>query len=218
MPKRVVPGSASVAHALSGVKLDAPAAARNVDALCNLLADFAPPSGTALELASGTGQHIVRFAKRFPDLIWQPSDVDVSRLASIDAYVAEADLGNLRAAITLDACSSNWSAEVQKQSLILLSNLLHLISTGEARWLISQAARALVPAGTLIIYGPFMRSGQLTSDGDRAFHRTLSQHDPDIGYKDDVAIIDAAEKAGLRLRRAVEMPANNLALVLTKMT
>ena len=62
MPKRPTLQSASVAHVLSGAKLNAPSAARNVDALCQLLAQVAPPSGNALELASGTGQHIVRFA------------------------------------------------------------------------------------------------------------------------------------------------------------
>lgn len=218
MPKRPTPSSANVAHPSSGAKLVAPAAARNVETLCDLLAEFAPLRGNALELASGTGQHIVRFASRLPDLNWQPSEVDSSRQASIDAYVTDAALSNLRAPIRLNACSSHWSDEVPSQSLILLTNLLHLISTDEAEQLISQAAHALAPQGTFIIYGPFKRGGKLTSDGDRAFHRNLSQHDPDIGYKNDAAIINVAEKAGLGLKRAVELPANNLALILTKTT
>ena len=214
MPKRPTPQTASVAHALTGAKLNAPAAERNVDALCQLLAQVAPPSGTALELASGTGQHIVRFAAQFPQLAWQPTEIDASRLASINAYADETGLKNLRAAAALDACSSNWSGSFSGQSLILLTNLLHLISAREAQTLIAQSARALAPGGTFIIYGPFMRSGELTSDGDRAFHHSLSEQDSKIGYKDDVDTFDFARKAGLELRRVVEMPANNLALVL----
>ena len=214
MPKRPTLQSASVAHVLTGAKLNAPSAVRNVDALCQLLAQVAPPSGKALELASGTGQHIVRFAAQFRQLDWQPTEIDASRLASINAYAGEAGLENLRTAVALDACSSNWSDSFRGLSLILLTNLLHLISAKEAQTLIAQSARALAPGGTFIIYGPFMRSGELTSDGDRAFHHSLSEQDAEIGYKDDVDTIDFAREAGLEVQRVVEMPANNLALVL----
>lgn len=214
MPKRVPPASASIAHAGPGKKMSAPAAHRNADALCNLLRQFAPPAGAALEIASGTGQHVVRFAETCGGLRWQPTDVDAGRLSSINAHVADSDCTNLAPATMLDATAPGWSAHHPAQSLIVLVNLLHLISVDEAGTLIAEAGAALARGGVFIIYGPFMRSGELTSDGDISFHASLKAEDSEIGYKDDFETIETAFSAGLELRDVIEMPANNLALVL----
>ena len=216
MPVRSVPGIASVATPEGG-KLYAPSAARNKGALCDLLAQVAPTQGPALEIASGTGQHVVDYAARLPGLIWQPTEVDAVRRASIDAYVNEAGLNNVLTARALDATSSGWGTDLdQQQDLIVLSNLLHLISEKEARILISEAATALALDGRLVIYGPFMRDGTLISAGDAAFHASLTTHDPETGYKDDREVIGWLQAAGLDLVKTVEMPANNLALITKK--
>lgn len=212
MPVRPVPGMASVAAPQDG-KLFAPAAARNSGAICDLLADAAPPRGRALELASGTGQHVAAYAARLPGLMWQPTEVDAARRASIQAYADEAELANILPPAMLDATAPGWGADHSGQDLIVLVNLLHLISAGEARTLIREAAAALAPGGRFVIYGPFMRGGELTSDGDRAFHASLAAHDPETGYKDDAEAAAWLQNAGLDLLRSVEMPANNLALV-----
>ncbi|WIY26356.1 DUF938 domain-containing protein [Parasedimentitalea psychrophila] len=216
MPIRSVPGSASVATPEGG-KLFAPSAATNMGALGDLLARVAPLQGRALEIASGTGQHVVGYACRLPGLTWQPTEVDAARRASIDAYAREADLGNILTARALDATSLGWGRQLNgSQDLIVLSNLLHLISEGEARILISEAATALAEDGRLLIYGPFMRRSALTSDGDRAFHASLTAHDPETGYKDDIETIGWLQDAGLDVLETVEMPANNLALISKK--
>lgn len=215
MPVRSVPDAASVAAPEDG-KLFAPAAARNCGVLCDLLAEVAPARGRALELASGTGQHAVAYAARLPGLTWQPSEVEDIRLASIQAYAEEAALANTLPPVQIDATAPGWGAAHADQDLIVLVNLLHLISAREARTLIREAATALAAGGRFVIYGPFLRGGELTSDGDRAFHAALSAHDPEIGYKDDFDVIDWLHGAGLELLQAVEMPANNLALVAEK--
>ena len=97
--------------------------------------------------------------------------------------------------------------------MIYLVNLLHLISTRECLTLISEAAQALTPDGCLILYGPFMRGGALTSAGDQRFDATLRASDPQIGYKDDQDIIAALRTAGLAAIDVHNMPANNLAFV-----
>lgn len=215
MPIRSVPGTASIATPADG-KLFAPSAARNFEPLCDLLDQVAPDSGRALELASGTGQHIVGYAARFPDLSWHPSEADPNRIASINSYIEEAPEHNLTPALQLDACSAGWSRSLAPVDLIVLSNLLHLISATEAQVLIREAAQALKPGGRFIIYGPFMRAGELTSPGDKSFHASLKGHDPEIGYKDDFDVLDWCEDAGLIPHQVVEMPANNLALVLER--
>lgn len=215
MPIRSVPGTASIASPSDG-KLFAPSAERNLAPLCDLLAEVAPKSGSALELASGTGQHVVGYAERLPGLHWQPSEPDPQRLSSINGYVRDAGLDNLSPAIALDATTLGWSSQIAPVDFIMLSNLLHLISTEEAQLLVNEAAQALAAEGRLVIYGPFMRAGELTSPGDISFHASLTQHDPEIGYKDDFDVLDWCAEAGLAALKVVEMPANNLALVLGK--
>ncbi len=217
MPLRPPPNSASVAHPDAQGRLFAPAAARNAQALVGLLRRVAAPKGQALELASGTGQHVTIFAEAMPDIHWQPTEIDATRLVSINAYRQDAQLDNIASAVTLDATQPGWSGPRAEQfDLIVLVNLLHLISEEEANTLIAEAAQALCPTGVLVLYGPFRRNGRLTSEGDRQFDSGLRAHDPDIGYKDDVALAQSAETAGLSILEQVEMPANNLALVLTR--
>lgn len=215
MTVRSTPGTASGADPVAGAKLSAPAAERNVAAITDLLRRVAPPTGTALELASGTGQHVTAFAAAMPGVTWQPTEPDALRLASIDAYRVESGLANLLAPQTLDATVPGWGQD-RSVDLVVLVNLLHLISEPEAQTLITEAARALRANGVLVIYGPFMRAGELTSDGDRTFHQSLIAHDPDIGYKDDFDTLDQMVEAGLSITLVGEMPANNLALVATR--
>lgn len=215
MPVRSVPGAASVALPQDG-KLFAPATARNCEAIGQLLAMVAPPRGRALELASGTGQHVVAHAARLPGLTWQPTEVDALRRDSIRAYIQEAGLDNILPPVALDATAPGWAAQHGQQDLIVLVNLLHLVSEAEAKCLITEAAAALAPGGRFVIYGPFTRGGALTSDGDRSFDAALRAHDPETGYKDDFDVIDWLHDAGLELLQAVEMPANNLALAAEK--
>lgn len=212
MTVRTPPGTASVAESTAGGKLFAPASERNVTAITDLLREVAPETGEALELASGTGQHIAAFAAALPGLQWQPTEPDPVRRGSIEAYRVEAGLANLHSPEDLDATVPGWGA-ARKADLIVLVNLLHLISDSEAETLIREAAEALRPNGVLVVYGPFMRAGELTSEGDRTFHASLVAHDPETGYKDDFDTLDLMQSAGLSVALVVEMPANNLALV-----
>lgn len=71
-----------------------------------MLADLGPDKGRALELASGTGQHVAHFARTMPALTWQPSDIDPARRQSIDAYGQ--GIANLRRACEIDATGPGW--------------------------------------------------------------------------------------------------------------
>lgn len=213
---RDLPKTASIAHAGEGAKLVAPSASRNANDICTMLEQFAPQTGKALEIASGTGQHSIAFAAKFPDLHWQPTDIDAARRASIDAYVSDSKLSNIAPALPLDACTPGWSVRHSDQSLIIVINLLHLISTPEVRTLIDEAAKALAASGRLVIYGPFMRGGELTSEADIRFHASLIRQDADIGYKDDFDTLDMVQDAGLSIVEIIEMPANNMALIAEK--
>ncbi len=214
MPRRLnLPDSASVAIPDKDGRLFAPSAARNTSAITTQVAKHAPHTGTALELASGTGQHVVELARAIPHLHWQPTEIDAARRQSINAYVAAANLANMAPAADLDATAPGWAAKHCEQSLILLSNLLHLVSAPEAQTLISEAAQALRPGGILMIYGPFKRANNLTSPGDVEFHSSLQAQDPEIGYKNDSDVLGWGTAAGLSHIDTGTMPANNLALL-----
>ena len=212
-----LPETASVAHYECDGRLNAPSAVRNAKPIVELVRKIANKSGNALEIASGTGQHVVKLASALPLLNWQPSDVDESRIKSIRSWSDDQHLTNLKPPCLLDATLEGWAAEHYGQDLILLVNLLHLISTKETKILVKEISRALASNGLSIIYGPFMRSGKLISKSDMEFHQSLINKDPDLGYKNDQDMINLFGEAGLTHLSTEKMPANNLAFILQKL-
>jgi hypothetical protein len=210
------PATASVANLESDGRLNAPSAVRNAEPIVELVSKVAIKSGNALEIASGTGQHVVKLAAALPSLNWQPSDVDDTRIKSIRCWSGDQDLKNLKPPCLLDATKKGWATEHHDQDLILLVNLLHLISIEETKILVNEVSKALAPRGLSIIYGPFMRSGELTSKSDMEFHHSLINTDPDLGYKNDVDMLNLFDEAGLVHLSTNKMPANNLAFITQK--
>jgi len=211
-PRRLILPDSGAAQQGDG-RVSAPSAERNAGPILDLLRRHAPETGTALEIASGTGQHIAAFAAALPGIDWTPTEADPARFASIEAWRAAAARPNLHSPRLLDATSLPWPGDLRGLDLILLVNLLHLISEAEAESILTGVASALVPGGGFLLYGPFRRDGRLTSDGDASFDARLKAQDPAIGYKDDGWIKDRAAAAGLHLRKVTDMPANNLAFL-----
>ncbi|MEI6160803.1 MAG: DUF938 domain-containing protein, partial [Roseococcus sp.] len=85
---------------------EAPAVARNRDALLAVLREILPAEGLVLEVASGTGEHAVHIAGALPGLTWQPSDPSPEARASIDAWAAGQP--RIRPALALDASAWPW--------------------------------------------------------------------------------------------------------------
>jgi hypothetical protein len=178
--------------------------------------EIAPETGQALEIASGTGQHIVKLATARPKLSWQPSDIDPLRITSIETWSNDKILANLKPPVLLDATEVGWGTEHADQNFILVVNFLHLISEAEAKTMIGEISLALAPGGRSIIYGPFKRDGKLTSTGDEFFDQSLKEADPEIGYKNDTWMIDQFKEARIALLKIENMPANNLAFIVEK--
>ena len=214
--RKNIPATASFVQEKSGGCLHSPAAERNSAQIIELVCSYAPKSGNALEIASGTGQHIVELAAAFPDLIWQPSDIDEVRLNSISSRSLKKQLPNLLPPIRLDVTDEGWSALCPNQDFILLVNLLHLVSVAEVKAIISGISQSLAEDGRCVIYGTFMRDGVLSSSGDKAFHQSLIEADPDIGYKDDAWVLNLFRQHKLKVIKTLEMPANNLAFFAEK--
>ena len=211
-----LPPTASVVVQSRDGRLSAPAAEKNAGPITKLVKDFAPDRGLALEIASGTGQHIVKLAVVKPNLNWQPSDINQLQISSIQTWCKDYNLVNVRPPVILNATKIGWSSKFNGQQFILLVNLIHLISQSEAKILISEISSALAPGGRSIIYGPFKRNNKLTSAGDQTFHQSLVEADPQIGYKNDAWMTAEFKEAKLELLKVVPMPANNLAFICEK--
>ncbi|HHL22885.1 MAG TPA: DUF938 domain-containing protein [Aliiroseovarius sp.] len=214
----------SNAEGLGDGRLSAPSALRNIGPICEALAQVVPAAGTALEIASGTGQHAVAFAAAFPGVTWQPTDIAPERLVSINAWrQAEGAPANLRPARHLDASRPGWpdwpgeeDGSCAPVDLVVAVNLFHLIDNAAARMVLTGAAKVLKPGGKLFIYGPFRDAGGFRSEGDRKFHASIVAAAPKSGYKQVDWMRDQARLAGLEWLGRVEMPANNLSLIWQK--
>ena len=191
--------------------LAAPAVARNREAILAALRDVLPASGTVLEIASGTGEHVVHFAAALPALTWQPSDPEPAYRRSIAAHARAAGLANLRPPLDLDAASAPWP--IRRTDAILCINMIHIAPWAATLGLMEQAGRILAPGGPLFLYGAFRENGRHTTDSNAAFDADLQMRDPRWGVRDLEAVVRVAEDRGLRLDRRMTLPANNLGLV-----
>ncbi len=193
------------------MKRSSPAAERNREPIAEVLRQVLPARGTVLEVASGTGEHVVHFARAFPDLRWQPSDPDPAAVISIEAWAADSGAPNLLPPVYLDAASSTWP--VDAADAILCINMVHISPWGATGGLMRGAARLLMPGAPLILYGPYRRSGCPTAPSNEAFDSSLRARDPAWGLRDLETVTAAAEAQGLAFERLWEMPANNLTLL-----
>lgn len=197
------------------MKRHAPATARNGAVIGDVLAKELPPQGTVLEVASGTGEHAVRFAKRFPHLTWQPSDLTVEDLESISAYRDEAGLSNLLAPIPLDATAPDWPVgEVQA---VLCINMVHISPWEASEGLFAGAGKKLLGNGApLILYGPYRERDVPTAPSNELFEEQLKLRDERFGLREIEDVDALATRTGFERTARYEMPANNLTLVYRK--
>ena len=198
----------------SGARRSAPAALRNREPIAEVLAEWLPPSGLVLEIASGSGEHAVHFAERFPDLDWQPSDVHPDALASIAAWREEAGLPNVRPPLVIDAASTDWP--IDRADALLNINMVHISPWASALGLLAGAARILQAGAPLIMYGPWLKDDIDTVDSNLAFDADLKRRDPEWGLRRVEDFAEAAAARGLTFEATRAMPANNLMLLLRR--
>ena len=201
-------------------RLDAPAFHRNHQAIRAVLLKFlAGKSGDAVEAGSGTGQHVVDFARHLPEINWWPSDLNEQHLRSISAWRAHADLPNIRPPLRIDLSDPAWCPEMHdgrgpgKLLAVFCANVIHIAPWRVAEGLFAGAARYLQAEGRLFLYGPFKRGGKHTAISNAVFDTSLREKNAEWGVRDIEALEKLAANAGFKLIEIAEMPANNLTLV-----
>jgi hypothetical protein len=191
----------------------APSAARNREPILRVLREVLPAEGVVLELAAGSGEHARWFAEEFSALEWIPTDRDEGALASVEAW-REGASPNLRPARRLDVHDENWG--VASFDAALCINMIHIAPWSACEAMLDGVARRLARSGPLFLYGAFKREGRHTAESNEAFDRWLKGQDPAFGVRELESVIDRARRAGLALDRVVQMPANNLGVVLRR--
>jgi len=194
-----------------------PAADRNKQPILDVLRGVLPAQGTALEIASGTGQHAAWFAAALPGWTWQPTDADASALPAIAAWTSQAGLANVRRPLLLDVMAPQWPAQgapfAEPFDAIYCANMLHISPWATCAALMQGSARHLAPGGVLVTYGPYLEDGVPTAPGNLSFDQDLRARNPAWGIRHVEDVSREAQRAGLRLRERHAMPANNLLLV-----
>ena len=201
-------------------RLRGPAFARNHAPIWTVIAPFlAGRAGHVLEVGSGTGEHVVEYARRAAAITWWPSDINPRHLASIAAWRAHATLANVQAPVRLDLMTADWDASlpVQEPLLAMLCvNVLHISPWRVTESLIAGAARRLAPDGRVFVYGPFMREGAHTAPSNAAFDASLRAENAEWGVRDTRDIAALAAQHGLRIAEVAPMPRDNFTLVIAR--
>ena len=220
MPRFVVEfGNEGTSPAQDG-RLDAPAFHRNHEPLWQAVAPrLTQASGALLELGSGTGQHAATFAARTPHLIWYPSDIYDSHLASIEAWRRQSGLANLREPQRIDLTDPAWNwTPGGALAAMLCVNVLHISPWAVSQNLIAGTGRLLAPGGYLFVYGPFMRDGAHTAASNADFDASLRARNAAWGVRDIRDLAALAEASDLVLAEVAPMPANNFVLAFARRT
>ncbi len=199
---------------MSDLRRSAPHVARNAEPIVHVLRSILPDRGLVLEVASGTGEHAVHFARAFPKLLFQPSDPEAAALRSIEAWRAEAGLFNLLPPIPLDARAAEWP--LATADAILCINMVHISPWTATAGLMRGAGRLLGAGAPIYLYGAYRQAGVETAPSNIAFDQSLRERNPDWGLRELEDVVEEAAKHGFQLDTVVPMPANNLSVVLRK--
>ena len=189
-----------------------PAAERNKEPILAQLRAILGERGTALEIASGTGQHAVWFAASLAGWTWQPTDADPAMLPVIAGQIAQSGLSNVLPPRQLDVTAPQWPF-TQPFDAIFCANMLHIAPWEACAALMAGAGRHLAPGGMLITYGPYFEQALPPAPSNLAFDQSLRARDPSWGIRQLEAVATQARRAGLALAQRHAMPANNLLLV-----
>lgn len=188
-----------------------PAPERNKAPILEILRRVLPARGTVLEVAGGTGQHIVHFAGGLPDLRWLPSDPQQNHRLSIAARVAQAGLVNVAPPLAIDVRNQPWP--VRDIDAIVCINMIHIAPWEATLALLAEAGRLLPARGVLYLYGPYRRGGEDTAPSNAAFDADLRRRNPQWGVRNLEDVEREAGNARLELAEIIDMPANNLSVI-----
>ena len=194
--------------------LTSAAAERNKDPILTVLETVLPATGTVLEIASGTGQHVCFFAQAMPGIRWQPTEPEQASREAIATRIREAGLENVAQPIALDVEEPHWPVH-ERYDAVLCINMIHISPWRATHALCRGVAKLLAPRGLLILYGPYLENGTAVQS-NLDFDASLKRRNAEWGLRDLDEVTRVAAGHGFARQQLVRMPANNLTVVFTK--
>lgn len=201
-------------HPVFMARLTSPSVRNNTQPIIQVLKSILPQKGTVLEIASGSGEHVCAFAKAFPNLTFQPSDVDSECLESTRAWAQELGLINVLPPLLIDTSREVWP--VISADAVLCINMIHISPFACCEGLMRGAGKLLPPGGYLYLYGAYKINGSHTAPSNAAFDRSLRALNPSWGVRDLDDVKKVAALHGLSFVNIVDMPANNFSVIFQK--
>jgi len=194
-----------------------PATERNKGPIGDMLLKFLPQNGFVLEIASGSGEHAVAFQKRFPSIHWQTSDPDPSCRKSINGWIKHQGLETkMSQPLDLDVQKRPWPLTPKLRSsltMIVCINMLHISPWKCTQALFEEAGDLLRKDQLLMLYGPFKRNGEHTSESNLLFDLSLKAQNPSWGVRDLDDVNEVGIRNGFEKHDVFKMPANNLSVI-----
>lgn len=191
----------------------APATQRNRGPILEVLRDVFPDEGRVIELGCGTGEHAAYFARELLGLGWLPTDANPSALKSAAAWAAVEGSQNVLAGRLLDLTDSSAVWPEGPFDAAFSANVIHITPPEATTGLFVGLGKVLGSGGVLVLYGPFKRGGEFTSESNKDFEGWLKGLDPSFGQRDMEWVVELGASVGLELQEARPMPANNFSLV-----
>ena len=199
---------------MNAAKQYSPSAARNLGPVTAVILGTFPREGRVLEIASGSGEHVVALAAALPGVAWQPSDPDSQARGSIAAWIAESGRVNVAPPLAIDVTAADWEAAITGPFHgIVCINLLHISPWAACRGLMRGAGKLLAPDGRLYLYGAYRRGGRHTAPSNAVFDASLRLRNPEWGVRSLEDVVAEADIHGLDLVQVIEMPSNNLSVL-----
>ncbi|XP_071385912.1 methyltransferase-like 26 B [Centroberyx affinis] len=204
--------------------LVSPLAERNWAGLCSVLEDVLEDQSHrelfGLELGSGTGQHVIHFARKIPFITWQPSDIKEECRDSIKAYIVATKAKTVLQPVHLDA-SEPWEkwAGLPRNScdVVIAINLLQYSSFKTAEGVFSGAGQILRQNGLLLTYGAYAINGIITPSCNEDLDAEIRKMNPEWGLPDIDVLRQLAYGNGMRMERMIEMEEYNKCLIFRKL-
>jgi SAM-dependent methyltransferase len=197
--------------------LHAPHTERNTVPILDVLARVLGRRKAVLEIACGSGEQAPHFAAALAPEKWLSCDISAEAVASATAWARASGQGNLLTPMVLDVAHTPWGLPAGfAPDAIICINMIHIAPPAACQGLMTGASAVLAPGGVLYLYGPYKVAGAHTAPSNADFDRSLRARNPKWGIRDIEDVASLAEAHGLKLTETIDMPANNLSLVLEK--